>query len=156
MAGRGVPERGGILDLAELAFSDEYGPAVEADLIREGLRLRWLTEGCDRLSWRDLQVHINSCARDRGSRLFEAINPHLVDYTPDTELLAAILHALQGANWQRGGGTGPAPKPLERPKRPTSSSQHSAAGEVPDVDDSGSYVGEALPVDEMAAWLGWS
>lgn len=85
------------------------------------------------------------------------MNPHLVDRTTDTELLVSILHALEGANWQRSGGKGSAPKRTELPKapRPAHGGQ-AAADQIPDVDDSGSYGGEALPADEMAAWLGWS
>lgn len=157
MARGGVPERGGILELAALVWSNEYGPAVEADLIREGLRLRWLADGTDRLTWRDLQVHITGCAQDRHSRLYAAVNPHLVDRTTDTELLVSILHALEGANWQRSGGKGSAPKRAELPKAPRPPQAGPVSpDEIPDVDDSGSYAGEALPADEMATWLGWT
>lgn len=37
-------------------------------------------------------------------------------WTNDTELWSAILHVLQGANWQRGGGKGAKPKRMKRPK----------------------------------------
>jgi len=37
------------------------------------------------------------------------------DTHPELELLAAVLHSLQGANWQRGGGKGTRPKPVTRP-----------------------------------------
>jgi hypothetical protein len=30
-------------------------------------------------------------------------------------MLAAVIDVLQGANWQRGGGKGPKPKPISRP-----------------------------------------
>lgn len=33
----------------------------------------------------------------------------------DTHLLATIVDVLAGANWQRGGGKGPKPKPVKRP-----------------------------------------
>ncbi|MGY1896203.1 hypothetical protein [Nocardia gipuzkoensis] len=35
------------------------------------------------------------------------------------ELLALILHAVQGANWQRGGGKGEQPELITRPTEET-------------------------------------
>jgi len=31
------------------------------------------------------------------------------------QMLAGIMYALEGANWQRGGGQGTAPKPMKFP-----------------------------------------
>lgn len=35
--------------------------------------------------------------------------------TPEVQFLSGILYALEGANWQRGGGKGPQPKPTKFP-----------------------------------------
>lgn len=37
------------------------------------------------------------------------------DWSVDSYLLARIAHVLAGANWQRGGGKGPKPKPVKTP-----------------------------------------
>lgn len=52
--------------------------------------------------------------------MFRAQNPKSWWWTAETDFLAAILHTLQLANWQRA-GRGPQPKPIKRPEdRPTS------------------------------------
>jgi hypothetical protein len=48
--------------------------------------------------------------------LFRAQHPQSWWWTPETDFLALILQAVQGANWQRGGGKG---RPPERVKRPS-------------------------------------
>jgi hypothetical protein len=35
--------------------------------------------------------------------------------TPEIQMLAGLLYAAEGANWQRGGGQGTAPKPVKLP-----------------------------------------
>ena len=36
-------------------------------------------------------------------------------WTPETHLLSHVAFLLEGANWQRGGGKGKSPKPMETP-----------------------------------------
>lgn len=36
-------------------------------------------------------------------------------WSPEAHLLAAAVDVLRAANWQRGGGKGSRPKPLDRP-----------------------------------------
>lgn len=56
------------------------------------------------------------------------------------QLLAAAVDALHAANWQRGAGKNrDRPKPIRRP------------GIEPDK----KYGSQAIPIDEMADWLGW-
>jgi len=50
------------------------------------------------------------------SAYFRARNPRSWWWSADHDFLASILLALQGANWQRGGGKGEKPKRVERPK----------------------------------------
>lgn len=59
-------------------------------------------------------------------------------------LLAAAVDALHAANWQRGGGKGKRPKPIPRPGLEPEADTQTLGGK-----------GSALPLDEMAAWLGW-
>ena len=51
-------------------------------------------------------------------------------WTPEAHLLAATVDLLAGANWQRGDGKGPRPKPVERPsdtaEREASAERHAA------------------------------
>jgi hypothetical protein len=49
------------------------------------------------------------------SAYFRARHPRSWWWTPDTDFLAAILCAVQGGNWQRGGGKGRQPEQITRP-----------------------------------------
>lgn len=49
------------------------------------------------------------------SALYRARHPRTWRWGLDIEFLSAILHVLQQANWQRGGGKGNKPKPVRRP-----------------------------------------
>jgi hypothetical protein len=53
------------------------------------------------------------------SAYFRARHPNSWWWTPDTDFLAALLCAIQGGNWQRGGGKGPQPEQLKRPRDDT-------------------------------------
>lgn len=58
------------------------------------------------------------------------------------QLLALIGDALNAANWQRGAGKrADYPRPIPRP----------GVGE----DTKTSYGKDAIPLEDMAAWLGW-
>ena len=48
--------------------------------------------------------------------MYRARFPKSHTWTPDTELMSAILYVLQWANWQRGGGKGDKPELVERPE----------------------------------------
>ena len=52
---------------------------------------------------------------DSSSALFRAKNPRSWWWDPQTDFLAAILHASTVGNWQRGGGKGRQPKVAKRP-----------------------------------------
>lgn len=125
-------ERGGIL--AVLTLLEEHGEAVEFDLIGLGLRLR----DCPSpgFNWRDLWVICRRLGRD--SELYKSMNPEddtawsVTDY-----LLAMVADNTAFRLWQAAGGKGKKPKPVPRP------------GDVK------KYSGDALPVADMADWLGW-
>lgn len=76
------------------------------------------------------------------SAVHRALNPDWL-WGLSEHLTAGVLDALHGANWQRGGGKGKRPKPVQRP------------GLEPDSEAQTFGKGSALPLDEMAAWLGW-
>lgn len=134
--------------------------AVERDLISVGLRLRWLGDGSDRLSWRDLSVILQEAPRN------SAIGRHVLgdnaEWGASEYLLAAIVDGVNGGNWQRGGGKSPRPKPVPRPgdlpgrvKRVTET-RPEPEGDPFDDNQSGVFRGVATPLDELNEWLGWA
>lgn len=151
MAARNRNQPGGILGLAEALDEPSLCSAVEAELIRFGLRLRWLCDGTDRLNWRDLHVIIREATTD--SPVIAAFHPNYHGWDIKTHLLACISDILAGANWQRGGGKGERPKPIERPTDKQRQAENTTT-KNPSLDESGTYLGETLPLSDMATWLG--
>lgn len=125
---------GGILGLCRLL--SEHGEAIEYDLITLGLRIESL--GTPRLSWRDLWVIVRQAPRT--SALARSIHGSRAAWSQDTYILADLFDAIQGGNWQRGGGKGSRPKPFPRPKRD-------------DDKTTTRYGSGALTIDEFDAWL---
>ena len=118
---------GGIFGLCGLI--EDHAEAVEYDLIRLGLRLRDV--GTAAFTWRDLWAIVSSSPRD--SALKRSVRGH--DWGQIDYLLASVVDALAGANWQRGGGKGARPKPLTRPKPPKAEN-----------------ASDGLEVDDFKAW----
>ncbi|HLS46084.1 MAG TPA: hypothetical protein VK045_11675 [Ornithinicoccus sp.] len=101
---------GGIEGLLRLL--DEYGEAVEYDLITLGLRLDDL--GTERLNWRDLWVIVNNLPRT--SALVRAVAGEDAQWGLLEQLVARAADSLEVANWQRQGKAhAPRPKPIPRP-----------------------------------------
>ena len=129
----------------------EFCRAVEAELIKAGLRLRWLCDGTDRLNWRDVQVVILEA--DQSSAIARCELGESAFWTVDTHLFAGVLDALNGANFQRGGGRGKKPTPIPRP------GERSTAEPVRD-DGSTLFGGtdgfemDSVSIEEMNEWLG--
>jgi len=111
LAGTVHDQLGGIAGLDRLI--DEFGEAIESDLIQVGLRVRDI--GYE-LTWPEFKAFINNLEPSPRSALYRAQYPKSWWWTPEMDFLAAIAHAVQSANWQRGGGRGPRPKPMKRPK----------------------------------------
>lgn len=127
---RGKP--GGILGLCDLIES--HGEAIEYDLITLGLRLDQLGDG---LSWRDLWVIVRQSPVD--SAFARSSAGESVAWGLSEHLLAAVVNALNTANWQRGGGKGSRPKPI---KPPGSSNKDQSYG---------TKTG-AIPISEFNQW----
>lgn len=132
----------------------DFCRAVEAELIKAGLRLRWLCDGTDRVNWRDVQVVILEA--DQGSAIARCELGESAFWTVDTHLLAGVLDALNGANFQRGGGRGKRPSPIPRPDTPNATTE-------PTRDDGSTLFGgmdgfemDSVSIDEMNEWLGLS
>lgn len=74
----------------------------------------------------------------RDSQLYAAMNPEDdTSWTVTDYLLAMVADNTQFRLWQAAGGKGRKPKPVPRPG------------------DTKKYKGDALPVSDMADWLGW-
>ena len=131
--GRGVEHRvGGILGLCRLL--DEYGEAIEYDLLTLGRRLDDL--GTPSLSWRDLYVITRHLPPT--SALRRAAGEGEEPWTTADYLLALAVDALNGANWQRAGkSSAPRPRPIPRPGE-------TAKGEQ--------YGSDPIPVAEFDSW----
>lgn len=103
-----------------------------------GLRLDWLPS--ERLSWRDLLVVVHQSPR--GSAIRRATDP-FDSHTAQLELARATAMTLQWMAWTktRDGQNGRnVPKPIRFPWEPEPESVFPA---------------DVLPLDEMAAILGW-
>ena len=70
--------------------------------------------GTHRLTWRRLGLLIRHLPD--GSATMRAFHGPLASWGVTEHLLAGVVDVLQGANWQRSGGKGRKPKPLDRPK----------------------------------------
>ena len=97
MAGRfrGIP--GGIDGLLELILHPKHGVALEADLIRLGLRSRWVGE--DWFTWCDLKVIVRESGRD--SALFRTLHPQLYQWDHHAMLMALMADSLQWLAWAK-------------------------------------------------------
>lgn len=99
-----------------------------------GLRLRDVGSS-PRFTWADLLdyvIHGNQDTALALQRYGDAVLWRVTDH-----LLAAVLDALHGANWQRGGGKGQRPKPIKRPG----------------VDDGSKSLGRgAVPIRDFERW----
>lgn len=130
---RGVwPQLGGILGLAD--FLTEHGEAVESDLLRAGLRLRWL--GSDLLTWRDLQLFIRSAPRE--SAIGQSLGGDSAAWSTSEHLMALLVDAVVIGNWQRQGDPhARRPDPLSRPGAKSAGQRFGA---------------DPIPISQFAAW----
>lgn len=119
---------GGICGL--LTLLDEHREALRYDLLMAGLRLSWL--GTTRLGWDDFAVFVRFLPRT--SQTAQAA--HGSDWSAELHMLANVVDLLAWSNWQRGGGRGPKPKPLKRPR-----------------DKSSQTFGKPVPIDDVRRFL---
>lgn len=140
MAGVLQHRRGGILGL--LTLCEQHTEAVEADLIRLGLRLRWL--GTPDFDWCDLRAIIRHA--DPSSALVREMQPDAARWGVVEQLLAEAVDTLHWLQWAKtkDAQTKPPrnpPKPIPRPG-------------VRDTDDDRIRF-DVMEFDEALAWLGW-
>lgn len=119
-----------------LGFIEKYGEAIEYDCITLGLRLR--NVGTDDFTWGDLLAIVQQSPRS--SALGRALHPDESVWGMQEQLLALIADYISVGNWQRSQGKKKDyPKPIPRPG----------------VEQDKKFGADALPMDEMASWLGW-
>ncbi|KZM68362.1 DUF5361 domain-containing protein [Nocardia terpenica] len=93
---------------------DKYQDAVEADLIRTGLRLRDV--GTDTFDWRDLLVLVRQAPRD--SALMAAAHPEAARWGQSEFLLAELVDLTALLLWAKttdGAKNRNRPRPYPRP-----------------------------------------
>lgn len=111
MAGAVDSHVGGIRSL--LIELREHGEAINFDLISRGWTRGDIGRG---LTWRDLHNFLRWIPPVAESAYYRARKPNSWWVTPELQLLAGILYAGEGANWQRGGGQGKPPNPVKFPE----------------------------------------
>lgn len=106
---RGVA--GGIRSL--LSELRAHGEAINFDLIARGWTRRDIG---GRLTWTDFYNFLRWMPPTAESAYYRARKPNSWWVTPEVQLLAGVLYAVEAANWQRGGCQGNAPKPVKFPQ----------------------------------------
>ena len=116
------------------------------DLISHGMRLRWLGDGTDRVTWRDIFVVLRHSGTDSALVRFE--HPEESAWSVTDHLLANVIDLLNLRLWQESGGKARRPDPIPRPNdRPEPTKLNPQTGE------GGVFKGESLSVEDMRAWL---
>lgn len=142
MAGALRDRHGGIRGLLDLLDNEEYREAIEYDLIDKGLRLRDLGE--PGFTWRDLYVITRKSPP--ASALARELYGEDAHWGLLEQLAAAMVDAQNLANWLQskdGAKNRNRPKPIPRPG-------------VKADKDINKFGKDAVPIDEMADFLGWS
>ena len=112
--------------------------ALNADLLRFGLRLRWLDDPGQDFTLGDALDVVEWATPDMA--IFRALYPEEATWTLTNQLLASLLEFAQQKTWVEGGKKGPRPKPIPRPGV-TEKSARKLTSE------------KTLSVTDMDAWL---
>lgn len=150
--GRGVRrDAGGIVGLRGVLR--DHSEAVEYDLLRLGKHLDDL--GTPALSWRDLFVIVTRAQPDTAT--FKALNPEW-QHTHEIEFLRSIEYRLRWLQWaQTADATGETPKRKGPPPRNVPEVWPLPWDDPPPVKKPAEgYTGDAVPIDELNEFLGWT
>ena len=97
-----------------MTFVRSHADAIEADFQRfYGLDL-WSDHSAGRLTLRRIAALVAHLPSDAAT--WVDVHGQHAAWSVTDDLLAAVLTALQGANWQRSGGKGQRPTPVTRPR----------------------------------------
>ena len=104
-------EPGGIRSL--LVELRKHGEAITHDLMAHG----WARSDVGRrITWKEFYHWLVWLPPTKDSAYFRAKKPNSWWVTAELQIMAGVLNALEGANWQRGGGQGKAPTPVKFPE----------------------------------------
>lgn len=118
----------------------DHSGAVSYDLLRAGLRLRWLAS--ERLTWADLSVFVAGAIGDRGSALHRAVNPRH-EQTLELDMLRSVEFSLRWLKWAK----------TEDAKRSRNIPEPWLFEWEKPVNE---YAGDPMTVEEMNDFLGWA
>lgn len=110
--------------LAAAQALDDYGAEIYADFMQFYPTFDWAGFLKGHSSPRLFLVLLMGLPPESNLRSAWMGGPEHRPWTLDTHLLATVVELLQGANYQRGGGKGTQPKPLQRPKVKNQKSGH--------------------------------
>lgn len=119
-----------------------------------GLRLRMLGDGTGRFTWGDLAAFVLHARPD--SALRRVTDPDGAQWGLSESLLAAVVDGVNALVWQNGGGKGPRPKPVRAVGDSPDGGSSLVEGDPFNPNESGTFKGVAVPVDEINAMLGWA
>lgn len=102
---------GGIRGLIDLIES--HGDALNADLLRVGLRLRWLDDPDQDFTLGDLSDFVQYASPDMA--IYRALYPEESGWDITSQLVASVLDFLVMRTWAEGGKKGRKPKQIPRP-----------------------------------------
>lgn len=68
------------------------------------------------MTWTDLYNFLRWMCPSGESAYYRSRKPNSWWVTPELQMLAGVLYAVEGANWQRGGCQGSGPKPVKFPE----------------------------------------
>lgn len=108
MARRVERPAGGIRALLRFLREEGVEKALAFDLMERGRSIHDL--GTIGLSWIELGAFVEHAPPGAAIRMLN--DPLSAFRSPEGQLLSTAVDTLAGANWQRGGGKGPRPKPL--------------------------------------------
>lgn len=108
--GVGSRNPGEIVSLVRLIRKS--GHALNADLLKHGLRLRWLDEPDQDFTLGDLLDFVEYATPDMAIAKLE-YEDH--EWNLTNQLVASVLDRLNMDAWSQGGGKGQKPKPIPRP-----------------------------------------
>ena len=104
-------EPGGIRSL--LVELRKHGEAITHDLMAHG----WSRSDLGRrITWKEFYYWLVWLPPTGKSAYFRAKKPNSWWVTAELQIMAGVLNAVEGANWQRGGGKGTPPKPIKFPE----------------------------------------
>jgi hypothetical protein len=139
LAGGVEADAGGIAGLRVVLA--EHSGAVEYDLLHLGKNLDDL--GTPALSWRDLLVIVTHAQPETAT--FKALNPEW-QHTNEVEFLRSIEYRLRWLQWVK----------TEDAKRHPKSPPEPWALPWDPKPKSDAYKGDAVPIDELNDFLGWT